>query len=126
MSQKESMAQLVKEWEEGKKIRDEEKKYRAEEEKRKLKEMDEMMKQQDARKKMTAPKILQPPPVAPIKPVRRGEELYNPETIMEQMRQASFKAEEAERQMIEERRIDGLKNRDFPFKQMAERDIKRR
>lgn len=126
MTQKESMAQLVKEWEEGKKTKDEEKKYRAEEERKKLKEMDEMMKLQDARKMMTAPRIMHPPPAPPIKHVRRGEELYNPDRLMEQMRQSSIKAEEAERQMIEEKRVDGIKNRDFLFKQIAERDIKRK
>lgn len=126
ISQKESMATLVQEWEEGKKHRDEEKRQRAEDEKKALRELDEMLKQQDARRKMTGPKVLQRPPAPPIPANRRGEELCNPERLMEQMKQASVRAEEAERQMIEERRLDGIKNRDFLFRQMAERDVQKR
>lgn len=116
--------QMAEDCSQGKKGRTEDKTQRVEDERRQLKEYVERLERQEMRNKHIP--LVPPDHVVVAKQGRRGEDMYKDENVMKQLHEANRRHDEAELHKKEKLKADRLKNQDFIFQQIAERDRLRR
>lgn len=126
--QKTNMATLMADWAQDRNVREDEKKRQELTEKAKVSEYQRMLEIQEARNKQSIPPIRMPlgDYVPPSKTSRRKEERQYDEKCMESVRTANAKAAEEEMKKTQRKFDERHSNQDFLFKQMEERDNKKK
>lgn len=126
--QRDAMANLMAEWEQDRKTREDEKKQQATEEKVKVAEYQRMLDDQEERNRQSIPPARMPMGVysPPNKAERRKEERARDEQMMSLVRAANAKAAEAEMRKAELKTTERHANQEFLFMQMRDRETTRK